>query len=146
MVGEFTPDPAVGSGKSRSQDKGDARPADGPPRLGSHGIRVGDVVRVSDVSAGTVKKVGKDKGKDGAKDESQGGPEGVVTRVGDRAIWIAFGQKGGGGRSKEEDEAIEELWGKKLWAYVLLDVLIRGSISLNLECSIKLANDVTYRR
>lgn len=146
VVGEFAPDPAVASGKSQSQDKGDARPADGQPRLGSHGIRVGDVVRVSDVSAGTVKKVGKDKGKDGAKDESKGGPEGVVTRVGDRAIWIAFGQRGGGGRSKEEDEAIEELWGKKLWAYVLLDALLRGFMSLNLEHSIKLANDVTYRR
>jgi DNA polymerase alpha-associated DNA helicase A len=107
VVGEFTPDPAIAS-------KGEDERADGTPRLGSHGIRVGDVVRVNDVSA--AKKVGKDKkdGKEGAK----GGPEGVVTRTGDRAIWIAFGQRGGGGRSKEEDEAIEELWGKRLWAWV----------------------------
>ncbi|KAJ5644557.1 hypothetical protein N7507_010568 [Penicillium longicatenatum] len=113
VVGEFAPDPAIASSES----------TDGQPRLGTHGIRVGDVVRVNDVSAGT-KKVGKDKPKDGAEAK---GPEGVVTRVSDKAIWIAFGQRGGGARSKEDDEAIEELWSKKLWV-------------------IKLANDVTYRR
>lgn len=106
VVGEFAPDPAVAS-------SADARSGDGQLRLGSHGIRVGDVVRVNDVSAGTAKKTGKD----GAKDGGKGGPEGVVTRVNEKAIWVAFGQKGGAGRSKEEDEAVEELWGKKLWAY-----------------------------
>lgn len=118
MVGEFTPDPAIASTGSKSQDGGDSRTSDGQPRLGSHGMRVGDVVRVNDVSAGSAKKAGKDKdkGKDGGKDGAKGGPEGVVTRVNDKAIWIAFGQQGGGGRSKEDDEAIEELWGKKLWA------------------------------
>lgn len=115
VVGEFTPDPAIASGPKEDGE----RASDGQPRLGSHGIRVGDVVRVNDVSTGSAKKVGKDKdkGKDG-KEGAKGGPEGVVTRTGDKAIWIAFGQRGGGGRSKEEDEAIEELWGKKLWAYV----------------------------
>ncbi|KAJ5541699.1 hypothetical protein N7494_006775 [Penicillium frequentans] len=113
VVGEFAPDPAIASSES----------SDGQPRLGTHGIRVGDVVRVNDVSAGA-KKVGKDKPKDGADVK---GPEGVVTRVSDKAIWIAFGQRGGGARSKEDDEVIEELWSKKLWV-------------------IKLANDVTYRR
>ncbi|GLI74608.1 hypothetical protein PoHVEF18_002852 [Penicillium ochrochloron] len=129
VVGEFTPDPAIASIGSKSQDGGDSRASDGQPRLGSHGMRVGDVVRVNDVSAGSAKKVGKDKdkGKGGGKEGAKGGPEGVVTRVSDKAIWIAFGQRGGGTRSKEDDEAIEELWGKKLWA-------------------IKLANDVTYRR
>lgn len=112
VVGEFAPDPAVAPS---AKDGGDARSGDGQLRLGSHGIRVGDVVRVNDVSSGTAKKAGKD----GAKDGGKGGPEGVVTRVNEKAIWIAFGQKGGGGRSKEEDEAIEELWGKKLWAYGL---------------------------
>lgn len=111
MVGDFVPDPAI---VSKSEDGA----ANGQPRLGSHGIRVGDVVRVNDVSAGG-KKVGKDKDKDG-KDVK--GAEGVVTRTGDRAIWIAFGSRGGGGRSKEEDEAIEELWGKKLWAWVFPDL------------------------
>lgn len=118
VVGEFTPDPAVASSGSKDKD-GDSRTGDGQPRLGSHGVRVGDVVRVNDVSAGSMKKVGKEKGKDGAKEGGKGGPEGVVTRVNEKALWIAFGQRGGGGRSKEEDEAIEELWGKKLWAYVL---------------------------
>lgn len=144
VVGEFAPDPAVSSG-SKSQDGDSTKTSDGQPRLGSHGIRVGDVVRVSDVAAGSGKKVGKDKGKDGAKDDSKGGPEGVVTRVGDRAIWIAFGQRGGGGRSKEDDEAVEELWGKKLWAYVLhySDGKWRDA---NADFRVKLANDVTYRR
>lgn len=116
MVGEFTPDPAIAS-TSKAPDGGDSRGSDGQPRLGSHGMRVGDVVRVNDVSAGSGKKAGKekDKGRDGGK-EARGGPEGVVTRVSDKAIWIAFGQQSGGGRSKEDDEAIEELWGKKLWA------------------------------
>ncbi|OQD75995.1 hypothetical protein PENDEC_c005G00367 [Penicillium decumbens] len=121
VVGEFTPDPAIATG-SKGEDGG---ASDGQPCFASHGIRVGDVVRVSDVSA-AAKKVGKDKGNDG-KEGAKGGPEGVVTRTGDKAIWIAFGQRGSGGRSKEEDEAVEELWGKKLWA-------------------LKLANDVTYRR
>ncbi|KAI2720809.1 hypothetical protein CBS147332_4049 [Penicillium roqueforti] len=116
VVGEFAPDPAIASDESRA--------ADGTPRLGSHGIRVGDVVRVSDV-AGAGKKVGKEKDKEKNKDAEKG-VEGVVTRTGDRAVWIAFGRQGGA-TSKEDDEAVEELWGKKLWA-------------------IKLANDVTYRR
>ncbi|KAJ5306009.1 hypothetical protein N7508_005024 [Penicillium antarcticum] len=121
VVGEFTPDPAITSEESRSSD--------GTPRFSAHGLRVGDVVRVNDVAAGGKKWNGKDGGKEKEKDGKgeKGGPEGVVTRTSERAVWIAFGQQGGGGRSKEEDEAVEELWGKKLWA-------------------IKLANDVTYRR
>ena len=119
-MGEFAPDPAIAPTGSKSQDGWDSRGSDGQPRLGSHGMRVGDVVRVNDVSAGSGKKAGgkdKDKGKDGKEGGgAKGGPEGVVTRVSDKAIWIAFGQTGGGGRSKEDDEAIEELWGKKLWA------------------------------
>ncbi|CAG8276826.1 unnamed protein product [Penicillium salamii] len=108
VVGEFAPDPAIASDETRA--------ADGTPRLGSHGIRVGDVVRVNDTGK---KKDTKDKGEDK-------GAEGVVTRTGDRGLWIAFGKQGSGAK-KEDDEAVEELWGKKLWA-------------------IKLANDVTYRR
>jgi DNA polymerase alpha-associated DNA helicase A len=114
VVGEFAPDPAIASDESRA--------ADGSPRLGSHGIRVGDVVRVND-TAGKKGGSSKETGKEG-KDEK--GAEGVVTRTGDRGIWIAFGKQGSGAK-KEDDEAVEELWGKKLWA-------------------IKLANDVTYRR
>ncbi|KAJ5124084.1 uncharacterized protein N7515_007909 [Penicillium bovifimosum] len=116
VVGEFAPDPAVASDESRA--------ADGSVRLGAHGIRVGDVVRVADV-AGKKEKIGKDKEKGGEKEAA--GPEGVVTRTGEKGLWIAFGQAGGGVRSKEDDEAVEELWGKKLWV-------------------VKLANDVTHRR
>lgn len=147
VVGEFTPDPAVASSGSKAGDGGDSRTSDGQPRLGSHGIRVGDVVRVNDVSAGTAKKVGKDKTKEGGKDAAKGGPDGVVTRVSDKAVWIAFGQRGGGGgRSKEDDEAIEELWGKKLWLYVFRALAGNMRVSLMKDYSVKLANDVTYRR
>ncbi|KAI9369873.1 P-loop containing nucleoside triphosphate hydrolase protein [Aspergillus egyptiacus] len=125
LVGEFAADSAISSGNTKGKDAGDARiAANGKPKLGAHGIRVGDIVRVNEVGSGG-KKIGKEKGKDGAAMAK--GPEGVVTRVGESAVWIAFGQQGGGGRSKEEDEVLEELWGKKLWL-------------------IKLANDVTYRR
>ncbi|KAJ5554969.1 hypothetical protein N7461_003439 [Penicillium sp. DV-2018c] len=116
VVGEFAPDPAVASDEARA--------ADGSVRLGAHGIRVGDVVRVADV-VGRKEKEGK-KEKGGEK-EVAGGPEGVVTRVGEKGLWVAFGKAGGGSRSKEDDEAVEELWGKKVWV-------------------VKLANDVTYRR
>ncbi|KAK9554628.1 hypothetical protein V6Z88_006618 [Aspergillus fumigatus] len=130
VVGEFTADAAVSSSKSTTNKIDDDRAgADGEPRLGAHGIRVGDIVRVNDTSGSGSRKLSKDRGKAGGKDavEASKGPEGVVTRVGERSIWIAFGQRGGSGRSKEDDEAIEELWGKKLWL-------------------IKLANDVTFRR
>lgn len=111
LVGEFTPDPAVSSSaKGKETGKGD----DGL-RLGAHGIRVGDVVRVNDLSgSGTKKaKANKEKGKDNS--DAPKGPEGVVTKVTEKGVWVAFGQRGGAGRSKEEDEGIEELWGKKLW-------------------------------
>lgn len=116
LVGEFVGDPAMaGSSKGRDKDEAGGGGQDG--RLGAHGIRVGDVVRVNDISGG--KKGGKDKDKD-KKDSGAGAGkalEGVVTRVGEKGIWIAFGQRGGnvGSRSKEDDEAVEELWGKKLW-------------------------------
>ncbi|KAK1149099.1 hypothetical protein N8T08_007777 [Aspergillus melleus] len=122
LVGEFGADAAIAQ-KGADGDKRD----NGEVKLGAHGIRVGDVVRVNEIGSGPAggKKAGG--GKDKAAGKEKGGPEGVVTRVGERSIWVAFGQVGGGGRSKEDDEAIEELWGKKLWF-------------------IKLANDVTHRR
>ncbi|KAL4894444.1 P-loop containing nucleoside triphosphate hydrolase protein [Aspergillus ambiguus] len=125
LVGEFGADPAVAV---KSDTPGDE------PRLGAHGIRVGDVVRVNETGGPGKKEKGSSREKDKEKDRDGkgggggggGGPEGVVTRVGERGVWVAFGQRGGG-RPKEEDEAVEELWGKKVWL-------------------IKLANDVTYRR
>lgn len=110
LVGEFTADAAVSSG----DDKVDSQ---GRPRLGAHGIRVGDIVRVNDVVAGggsTAKRAGKDGASASRKSELQG----VATRVGERSIWIAFDQAGGVKRSRGADEEIEELWGKKLWLYV----------------------------
>lgn len=167
LVGEFAADAAVSSGSGKGKDGGedDRLGANGKPKLGAHGIRVGDIVRVNE-AGGAGKKVGggKEKGKDaaGGKGGSPKGPEGVVTRAGESSVWVAFGQRGGGGRSKEEDEEVlEELWGKKLWLYVSLacldlknwdsGLLYEGSVrgctaSLILGCSIKLANDVTYRR
>lgn len=123
IVGEFAPDPAVSTtgsnGRGNDAGKDDS---DGTPRLGAHGIRVGDVVRVNDTAGAGAKKLGKEKGDAAKKSDAQPkGPEGVVTKVTEKGVWVAFGQRGGGGgggRSKEEDEAIEELWGKKLWLYV----------------------------
>lgn len=107
IVGEFGPDPAMSTSSKKDGDAG--QDASG---LGSHGIRVGDVVRVNDLSSA---------GKKGKAEDQLKGPEGVVTKVTDKGVWIAFGQRGGaaaGKRSKEDDEAVEELWGKKLWLYV----------------------------
>lgn len=122
LVGEFAPDPAVGASSKSKNAAGGKGDSDGSPQLGAHGIRVGDVVRVNDLSASGAgsggKKTGKEKGKDAAKsaDAAAKGPEGVVTKVSEKGVWVAFGQRGGaGGRSKEDDEALEELWGKKLW-------------------------------
>ena len=68
--------------------------------LPEHGIRTGDIVRVGDQPKGDAKK----KERNEAKTK---GVEGVVTRVGERAIWVALG-KGGG------DEDVD-LPGGKLW-------------------------------
>ncbi|KAL4873928.1 hypothetical protein BDV12DRAFT_181840 [Aspergillus spectabilis] len=118
LVGEFTADSAILSSGKESEDVG----VNGKLRLGAHGIRVGDIVRVNEVAGGAGKKgVGKEKEKEKAKAKAEvKAPEGVVTRVGESSVWVAFGQRGGGERSREEDEVLEEF--------------------------IKLANDVTYRR
>jgi DNA polymerase alpha-associated DNA helicase A len=119
-VGEFSPDPATGStlrvrGDS-SRENGDWTGKDGGiARLPVHGIRVGDVVRVEDISflnrAGTVG----DKGTKSVAKRDRG-TEGVVTRVGERSVWVAFGERGAGSlRSEQEDEGVADLWGKKLW-------------------------------
>ena len=81
--------------------------------LPEHGIRTGDIVRVADQPKGDARK--KERSESKAK-----GVEGVVTRVGERAIWVALGQ----GSSGDDDV---DLPGGKLWL-------------------VKLANDVTYKR
>ena len=72
--------------------------------LSEHGIRTGDIVRVGEQPSGGVKKK--------EKAEMKGkGVEGVVTRVGERAVWIALGRGSEGG----EDIDIPN---GKLWLYV----------------------------
>ncbi|KAM5441463.1 putative DNA helicase [Microsporum ferrugineum] len=123
-VGEFSLDTALsGPGRAKGTGKGVEREEKGEDgaRLGVHGITVGDIVRVEEISSGkttTRSKAGKD------DERSQRGLEGVVTRVGERSIWAAFG---GRGKGKQDDDGVDELWGRKLWL-------------------VKLANDVTYRR
>lgn len=126
VVGEFGADPATATA-TKGKDKDEK--GNGEAGLGAHGIRVGDVVRVNDIGSGA-KRTGKEKEKDKSKDNGAKGFEGVVTRVGERAVWIAFGQRGGntGSRSREDDEAIEELWGKKLWLYVVYLGLSLGCV------------------
>ena len=82
--------------------------------LPEHGIRTGDIVRVAEKPKEGIKKRER---KEGEKE----GVEGVVTRVGERAVWVAVGRSGG------KDDGDVELGDAKLWL-------------------VKLANDVTYRR
>lgn len=112
IVGEFGPDAAFAATETTAD-------GDGRPRFGAHGIRVGDVVRVLEISSG--RKSGKE-GKEGAgnnKSTGSNGAEGVVTKISDKALSVAFGQSGGGANAKAEEESIDELWGKKLWLYVM---------------------------
>lgn len=116
VVGEFGADAAVLSSSKKGEEGRDRNGGGGGGEagLGVHGIRVGDVVRVCDVAASSSSRKG-GKGKDKDTDsEGSPGAEGVVTRVGERSVWVAFGAKGKGGNTKEE-EAVEELWGKKVW-------------------------------
>ncbi|OAX82723.1 hypothetical protein ACJ72_02929 [Emergomyces africanus] len=101
-VGEFGVDSAIGSGARGSKDGAD----DG-----------GDVVRVEDVSAGargSGAAGGKVKGgkEEGRKDK---GLEGVVTRIGERGVWVAFGGQGGAGGKGRDEESVEDLWSRKVW-------------------------------
>ena len=78
-----------------------------------HGIRTGDIVRLSEQPKGSAKK------KDVESLKSKG-VEGVVTRIGERAVWVAIGKQG----TDTDDEEVPD---GKLWL-------------------VKLANDVTYKR
>lgn len=104
-------DSAVG-GKtkgSRSGENGDDLP--------EHGIRSGDIVGVKEQVAGGVRK-------GVIKEKERSGVKGVVTRVGDRAIWVAVdgGDEGGKG---EDGDGLD--WGKRVWV-------------------VKLADEVTFKR
>jgi DNA polymerase alpha-associated DNA helicase A len=110
IVGEFGPDAAFASTEASAD-------GDGTPRFGAHGIRVGDVVRVLEISSGRKSgKEGKEAG--GNKSTASNGAEGVVTKISEKALSVAFGQTGSGANAKVEEESIDDLWGKKLWLYV----------------------------
>ena len=116
-VVELGLDPAISSGNGA---------------LPEHGLRVGDIVRVSEQPKGGSKKrdVEALKGK---------GVEGVITRVGERAIWVALGK---GGTSEDVDVP-----DGKLWAYVFCLSFFRSKDNgLTVAARVKMANDVTYRR
>lgn len=110
-VGEFGVDSALSSsGKDKNKDKDAGE--EGRVGLGAHGFRVGDVVRVEEIGAGGKTAKGKG-GKDDVKN-ARVGVEGVVTRVGERSIWVACGDRGAPGK-QDDDEGVQELWGKKIW-------------------------------
>lgn len=86
----------------------------GSDDIPEHGIRTGDIVRVGEQPKGGVKK------RDAEALKTKG-VEGVVTRVGQRALWVAAGKSDNAG-----DSDVDAL-GEKLWL-------------------VKLANDITYKR
>ncbi|KAL1993661.1 hypothetical protein VTN49DRAFT_2330 [Thermomyces lanuginosus] len=117
VVGDFCADPATANTSESNE---------GGPQLGAHGIRVGDVVKVMEIVSGSGRKAGKEN-KDKDRGKGPVGVEGVVTKASEKMLSVAFGQSGGGGLSKADEEMVDMLWGKKLWL-------------------VKIANDVTYRR
>lgn len=82
-------DPAVASAEKGGSD------------LPEHGIRTGDIVRLGEQPSGWAKK--KDKAEMKGK-----GVEGVVTRVGERAVWVALGK--GSGSDEDVDIPSGKLW------------------------------------
>jgi len=70
--------------------------------LSEHGIRTGDIVRVGEMPKGSSKK------KEVAELTGKG-VEGVVVRVGERAVWVALGKDGSGG------DDVEGVPDGKLW-------------------------------
>lgn len=104
-------DPAVdSSGKSGGGSSG-GKGGGGEGKLPEHGIRTGDVVRVSERKGeGRKKKAG---GKGVGTGDGEGekeGVEGVVVRVGEKSVQVALGRKG----REDEDDGVEGLGGR-LW-------------------------------
>lgn len=77
---------------------------DSKGELPEHGIRTGDIVRVGEMPKGTAKK------KEVTELKAKG-VEGVVTRVGERAVWVALGKESGGAGGDE----VESVPDGKLW-------------------------------
>lgn len=122
---ELVLDSAVGGAASANGRSGP--PGGGPGGRGGggggllpeHGIRTGDIVRVGQQPRGGARK--KEVGELKAR-----AVEGVVTRVGERGVWVAVG----GGKDDANADAEGEFLGEgggRLWL-------------------VKLANDVTFKR
>lgn len=107
-------DPAYASTNLKAGEKGNASKSEGA--LPEHGIRTGDIVRVGEMPKGSAKK------KEVTELKSKG-VEGVVIRVGERAIWVAAGKSD----DNANDTDVDDLASERLWV-------------------VKLANDVTYKR
>ncbi|KAK5095142.1 hypothetical protein LTS08_008304 [Lithohypha guttulata] len=108
-------DPAYASTNLKNGEKGIASKSEGA--LPEHGIRTGDIVRVGEMPKGSARK----KEVTDLKDK---GIEGVVTRIGERAIWVAAGK---GSDQGNDEQDVDTLTNSRLWV-------------------VKLANDVTYKR
>lgn len=111
---EVALDPAYVSSSANKSDKNPSKRSD--DALPEHGIRTGDIVRLGEMPKASAKKKE-------ASDLKGKGIEGVVTRVGERAIWVAAGK----GDQNNDDSDIDALASSRLWI-------------------VKLANDVTYKR
>lgn len=105
-VVELGPDPALGSGGGGG----------GSSELSEHGLRVGDVVLISEQPAGSAKKRE-------VRELERAGSRGVVTRVRRSDLCVALhADDSAGGTTKEERGLNGRVW------------------------VVKLADDVTYRR
>lgn len=98
-VVELAPDPAT-SGTSGA--KGKSGSAEG--ELQEHGIRVGDIVAVSEQPSGSAKKRE-------VKELEEKGSRGVVTKVGRSAVWVALDENGKG---EENVGGMKRCWVVKL--------------------------------
>lgn len=96
---ELAPDPAT-SGTSGA--KGKSGSAEG--ELQEHGIRVGDIVAVSEQPSGSAKKRE-------VKELEEKGSRGVVTKVGRSAVWVALDENGKG---EENVGGMKRCWVVKL--------------------------------
>jgi DNA polymerase alpha-associated DNA helicase A len=120
-VGEFGIDTALatpssggkGGATKKSSKTGSAAEDAGKVGLPVHGLRVGDVVRVEEIGAGEKAAKAAAKGKTDGQ-TGRGGIEGVVTRVGERSVWVTCGDAGSG-KQDDDSDSVQSLWGKKIW-------------------------------
>ncbi|KAL2270154.1 hypothetical protein VTJ83DRAFT_2338 [Remersonia thermophila] len=116
-VVELVPDRATSFSSSSGPSGGDGGGSGGPD-LPEHGIRVGDIVLVSEQPAGTAKKRE-------VKELEGKGAKGVVTRVGKGVVAVAVDEGEGEKEGKGEDGVLGGE--KRVWM-------------------VKVADDVTFRR